>query len=57
MKKTNNEEQTAAQILFSNKEILTKRPEDMNFADYRILRNHQTMIINKLFPGPNRIKK
>lgn len=46
---------SVAQHVFRGKEILTKRPAGMDFLAYRILRSHQTKMINKIFakdPNP-----
>lgn len=35
------EARTSAMILFKDVKILTKRPEDMSFEDYKKVRKHQ----------------
>ena len=39
---------TPAQIVFKDKEVLTSRPEGMDFQSYKILQKHQTRILKKL---------
>lgn len=41
---------TVAQTLFSNHEILTKRPDNMEFKEYWVLRYMQNKIMKKMFP-------
>jgi glucan biosynthesis protein len=39
---------TLAQKLFSNKEILTKRPKEMTFEEYKTIRYAQTQALKLL---------
>lgn len=39
---------TLAQKLFSNKEILTKRPKEMTFEEYKTIRYAQTQALRML---------
>lgn len=41
---------TPAQIIFKDKDILTARPEGMDYESYRILRGTANKVIKKLFP-------
>lgn len=47
MKKEHKE--TVAQILFKDKQILTARPEDMPFEEYKLLRYTQSLVLKRMF--------
>jgi hypothetical protein len=49
MKKQN--KPTVAQEIFKDKDILTSRPEGMEYEHYRILRVVTNRVIKKLFAG------
>lgn len=36
---------TPSQILFEGKQLINERPEDMPYADYRMMRAHQTALL------------
>lgn len=45
---------TPSQVIFRGKDILTKRPPEMAFEDYRQLRGVQGKVLQKLHPfAPN----
>lgn len=45
---------TAAQILFGGKTLLTERPKEMVFADYKTLLKHQNFVLKKVLAGSPR---
>lgn len=52
MKKDHGEYRTPMQILFKDKDILTKRPEGMEIEEYKILRRIQTEVMKQLIKRP-----
>ncbi len=45
---------TPALVIFKDKDILLKRPENMPYEDYKVLRGVQNRVIKKLFTkSPN----
>lgn len=47
---------TPASVIFKDKQLLTNRPEDMPYEDYRILRKMQNEVIKKLYPKNVKIR-
>lgn len=39
---------TAAMILFEGVKLIDKRPDDMDFEDYKKIRKHQKLILKKI---------
>jgi len=42
-------EDSTAQIVFKDKEIITRRPDNMSYEEYKILRKIQTTVLKVLF--------
>jgi len=49
MKRKKKPFKTAAQLLFSDHEILLARPAEMSFKEYKILQYTQHLVLRKMF--------
>lgn len=52
MKSRKKDRTSVSQEVFKDKEILNKRPDDMSYEDYRVLRRIQTIVLKKLLSKP-----
>jgi hypothetical protein len=53
--KSDEEKKTLTQEIFSGKQLLNERPEEMGYYEYRYLRSIQSKVIKHLFKSkPNR---